>query len=653
MLLAVAHRPANQLTGTFFRIPVEGDYQALESAHKYVQEQWEQWDAQGLIPAESIPLGSDNRPQRYGMRHWHDMFSPRQLLTTITAVEELHGVLEDAGLELDEITLKALNLYLGFAVDKIVNWNSRLSSWNAPYTSMRSVFDRHDFAFKWSYAEMEGIDACRWGLDQVVSCYQDLSKLAVGNTANSHQPRLDDSSPDLIQGEISLASATMLPYESGSVDAIVTDPPYYDNVMYAELSDYFYVWLKRTLKPHWPELCQQYLSDKDNEAVANRFLFADQATHSGRGKRRPGTRTAQELATSQYETLMSGAFAEAHRVLRDHGTMTVMFTHKRVDAWNALATAMLKAGFQIASSWPISTESPHSLHQKGQNAANATILLTCSKRQVGLDPSDGIFWSDIEHRVRQAARQAAIDYASYGLIGVDVTLASFGPALAVLSEHWPVYTGELNAEGNRQTVSPEMALDLARQEVARAKLERLLPSGRTLDFDPPTNWWLLAWADFETPKFASSEALKLSQATHLDLDTDLKRKYRMIAARGGTTEILTPSRRFESKAFALGLSVPYDSWIDRLHALMVTFEQDGLYEARHWLEQNGLSDNDTMGALLTAALQVVPRERRSDGDMMIPEAQTLENIRATLFPDIEPPPEPEISPEQSGLPFTK
>ena len=647
LLLAVAYRPPNG-RGTQFRAPVNEDFEAIQSAEAYVRDHWDEWDAKGLIPMESIPEGNKTKePLRYGMNSWSDIFTLRQLLTAVIALEELYGVLEEAQSELDRDQIKALNLYLSFALDKVVNYNSRMSRWHPPRMLIAPVFDRHDFAFKWTYAEMEGVDACRWGLDQITSCYRDLAGLAETPDASSSPSLLGEDEVRILPGEPTLASATALPYPDQSVDAIVTDPPYYDNVMYAELSDYFYVWLKRSLKPHWPELCGQYLSDKDNEAVSNRARFADLATHTGRGKKPPGAKTAQDLATDHYETLMAGAFSEAHRVLRDDGAMTVMFTHKRVDAWNALAKALLDSGFQIASSWPVTTESAHSLHQRGNNSANSTILLTCLKRKE--TASTSTFWQEIQTDLRHAARQAAIQYAQDGLVGVDVTLASFGPALAVLSEKWPVYTGELDSQGRRQRISPEQALDLSRQEVALAKLEGLAPAGRSVEFDPPTNWWLLAWNDFRAPKFPAGEAIKLSQATHMDLDNDLRKGHRLVTTRGGTAEILSPARRFDSQCFAFGLGIAYETWIDRLHALMVAYEQDGLQVARAWLEQTGLAENDRFRALLEAALRAIPRARNAAGEILAPEARTLESIRATLFPQMEAPSDPEPEHEQPTL----
>jgi adenine-specific DNA methylase len=426
-------------------------------------------------------------------------------------------------------------------------------------------------------------------------------------------------------------SATDLPLEDGSVDAVVTDPPYYDNVMYGECSDYFYVWLKRSLRTSWPELCIQGLSDKEAEAVANPALFREVATHSGRGKRTSGTKTAVELADAHYEQLLTLAFKEAHRVLKADGVLTVMFTHKRVDAWDTLGAALLEAGFAIHSSWPVHTESEHSLHQAKKNAVSSTIFLTCRKRR-GSEPA---YWVDIRRDVELAAEEAVLRFAAEGMAGVDLTIATYGPALSVLSRRWPVYTGELDEAGSPLVLRPDTALDLAREKVAALKKRGLL-GGREVDFDRVTDWYLLAWHDFHAAEFPSGEALKLSIATHLDLD-DLARGYKVVKASGGFVTLLTPAQRRTAGV----LDPDAGSWptmLDGLHALMLTYAEEGLAAARAWLTRTGKAGDPRFRDLVEAALHAIPRTK-DKGEFVRPEARVLEGLRATLFEDIAAPSE--------------
>jgi putative DNA methylase len=210
-----------------------------------------------------------------------------------------------------------------------------------------------------------------------------------------------------------------------------------------------------------------------------------------------------------------------------------------------------------------------------------------------------------------------------------------------------VYTGELDADGNPELIRPDRALDLAREEVARLKMRGLL-GGREVEFDRVTDWWLLAWSDFAAAEFPSGEALKLSLATHLDLD-DLAKVHRVIKATSGTVTILTPALRRTAKA----IDPATGSWrtlLDALHCLMVVYDEDGAAAARAWLARGGLADNPRFHDLVAAAINAIPRTREK-GEFVRPEARTLEGIRLTLFADIAAPVEAESVPLVAQLSF--
>ena len=150
---------------------------------------------------------------------------------------------------------------------------------------------------------------------------------------------------------------------------------------------------------------------------------------------------------------MAAAFREMHRVLCDDGVLTVMFTHKKVEAWDTLASALIGAGFTIQASWPVHTESEHSLHQAKKNAAASTILLVCRKREG--QSGEPVWWDDLQSEVRRVAREKAAEYASQGISGADLYISVFGPTLSVISQHWPVLTSEVDQKtGPAQATAP-------------------------------------------------------------------------------------------------------------------------------------------------------------------------------------------------------
>lgn len=623
MLLAISVT-APGISGRQFRAPTENDLKAVAAAEAELQRCLPAWEIADLVPQEPIdgPSNYDRGHRMYGINRWSDFFTPRQLLTHGTALEELRKIVAEARIDLGEEFGRALGLYLALAMDKACDYNSRQCSWHATRLKVRNTFDKHNFNFKWSFAEFDGAHSLfSWAVSQVEDAFEGIAKLAA-------RPATLHGDLTQVETQIIRGSATSLPLPAESVDAIITDPPYYDNVMYAECSDYFYVWLKRSLRDTWPQFCDLMLTDKEQEIVANPALFKDVAAPSGKGRKKAEGKTAAEFADARYEELLTRAFEEAHRVLKKDGVLTVMFTHKRVDAWDTLGAALLDAGFAIKSSWPVHTESEHSLHQAKKNSAASTIFLTCRKRE-GSEPA---YWADIRHEVECVAEEAVREFSEYGLTGVDLTIATYGPVLSVLSRNWPVYTGELDSVGNPEVLRPDAALDLARQRVAALKKRGLL-GGRDVEFDRITDWYLLAWSDFQAAEFPFDEARKLSLATHLDVE-DLSKRHKVVKQASGSVTLLTPAQRYTAGAFDVDAS-SWPTMLDQLHALMLVYDEQGLAAAKAWLTRTGLGDDTRFSDLIAAALRAIPRTKEK-GEFVRPEARILDSLRTALFDHIPP-----------------
>ncbi|ACZ40242.1 DUF1156 domain-containing protein [Sphaerobacter thermophilus] len=615
--------------GTEFRPPSAADFAAVAAAEEELARRLPGWLAHGIIPDEEIPTGNKtSEPQRYGMTRWRDLFSPRQLLALGMTVEVLRELAAEIQRELPADQARAVRTYLAFAVDKILNYNSRMSVWHPLRATIANTFDRHDFSMKWSHGEMalvvagKGLD---WAIVQVVDAYKGIAKLA--QPARLPLWDRDGESPverlHITQGD----AADLSTVATGSVHLVCIDPPYYDNVQYSELSDFFYVWLKRTVGDLYPDWFRAELTDKDDEAVANPARFAD----FGRKRR--------DLARQDYERKMAAIFRECHRVLRPDGVLTVMFTHKQVEAWDTLAMALIAAGFRIEASWPIHTESEHSLHQAKKNAAASTILLVCRKRQAVGEP---VWWEDIKGRVRRVARERAAEFAAMGIGGVDLYISAFGPALSVISERWPVLTSEVDPKTNQpKPLRPEVALDLARAEVIGLRKEGLL-LGRPVQFDPATDWYLMAWDAFKAAEFPADEARKLALALGLDLEQDIVRRERLVEKKASTVVLQTPAER-RRRGVVDPDAETFPSLIDAVHTAMLIYDEDGSRACEQFLQRTGLRSDSRFRACLQALINAVPRTKVKDA-FVRPEAETLERLRLAFFDDLEIPAE-EAPPE--------
>ncbi|MXW76677.1 MAG: DUF1156 domain-containing protein [Acidimicrobiaceae bacterium] len=639
VMYAVAIRGAG---GRGFRAPTEVDLRALDAAEAELARLLPEWERDDILPSEVIPSGNKtNEPHNYGMTRWRDMFTPRQLLFHGTFVQEYRQLVTDIHAAMDcSDRADAVAALIGMMPGKALNWNARLASWNVGHESIRSVFDSHNFAFKNTFAEFEGgSELPAWTLSQLLDAYTGIAGLLAPNA----EPGMLDNTelPPVAITVTGENAGNLASLADESQTLVCIDPPYYDNVMYAELADYFYVWHKRTLGRLWPDLFAVQLTNKDDEAVTNRARFA----HAGR--------RAAALADHDYTAKMAAIFAECRRVLTPEGVMTVMFTHKRADAWDSLGAALLQAGFEVRTSWPVHTEREQSLHQARQNAVKSTVFLSCRKRAEKALGEDTVYLDDIAADIRGAAGNALERGHAQGLVGVDLLLSTYGPALSVLSSQWPVYAAEADeTTGRSRLLRPEEALAVARTEVLRRERMRLV--GREIEFDPLTDFTLLAWRMFGAREFPYDEARKLALSIS-DLDLDDVVRAKLLAIKSGVAGLTEPRLRLrrDTDAHLPGIDrsrTVVDVWVDAVHTAAYITAQDGVGAAKRWLDERDLTENPVFEACLQAFVRALPNTKHQ-GEWNVPEAGHLHSLVRTYFKDIELPPEPvEFETEELSLP---
>ncbi len=577
-----------------------------------------------MIPLEPRREGrADWACEIYGATRWCDTYSPRQLVFAVTAVDELKRLVAEIT-DTPQARIEAITTYMYTALSKAIHYNSRQSRWHSGRDVLTPAFQRHDLSMRWSYGEMDGArNLLPWAIDQTTDAYQGIATL-VWET-QSLFPELRQSSGAQPVAVTQGSAQTLQGVGNGTIRHICVDPPYYDNVMYAECSNFFYVWMKRCLADVFPQFCASELANDDDEAVMNLARF------KGTGKK------AKALAIADYENKMQGCFSEMNRVLSEDGILTVMFTHKEIDAWDTLGSSLIRAGFQIDASWPIHTESEHSLHQAKKNAAASTIMLVCRKRPKS---SETIWWDDLKGKVRSAARLKATEFEKQGIRGVDLYISTFGPVLSIISENWPVLTSETDPKtGNPLTLKPGEALDLAREEVINLRKQGLL-LGRSVEFDPITDWYLMAWDAFRAQEFPADEARKLALALGLDLERDIIRDKKLVSKKSGTVVLSKPADR-RKKNMVDDDAESFPHLIDALHTAMMIYEEEGSKACQVFVDRQGLRTDSRIKALVQASMEAIPKTRGKDGKFIRPEMTTLDALRALYWDDLPAPKEDE------------
>jgi hypothetical protein len=357
------------------------------------------------VPDEPLPpIGTLGfRVQRYGMLQWGDLFTARQKMAMTT----LSDVVRRADVGRDSPIREVLAAAVGRCAD---HWSAN-AMWIQDLEAVAHTFGRQALPIVWDFVE-----ACGFG---------DGGATWEGQV--DWVTRVIDAFPRAMPGQVQLADATEHPLPDDTPQVWFTDPPYYDAVPYADLSDYFLVWAKRTLPGH-PILRDPFdptnaLAPKTREAVQDE-------TKEDHG---------QPKDRSWFEETMSRAFAEGSRVLRDDSIGSVVFAHKTTEGWEALLAGMIRGGWTITGSWPIATERPVRLRSLNSAALATSVHLICRPRPDDAAVGD---WADVlrELPVRVADWMERLQHE--GVRGADLVFACIGPALEIFSRFTRVETAE-------------------------------------------------------------------------------------------------------------------------------------------------------------------------------------------------------------------
>ncbi len=501
-------------------------------------------------PTQRIPTEgrADPRPVNYGYTHWYQMFTPRQLLALGWLVEAIQDLLPDVQDTFTTIFSDVVSFTSIFCTVR----PSRVSA-------IRGVFSHHAYI-----PPTEAVENNPWGHKRRSGTYPALFVGALKAHGYRQQPferrltpeassatkavfipgervdgRLAEDFQELVHTDknalLLCQSSEDLPLPDHSVDAVITDPPYFDNVQYGELSDFYYVWLRLFLKERYPFFASER-TPKMAEIVKN------------------------EKADKDQDFFLSGlaqVFGEAHRVLKDEGLMAFTFHHQEHQAWSSVMGAVLNAGFYVSAIYPVHAEMPTSLHIRDQQAIEYDSIIVCHKRTGDAH----ISWEQLEDQIhfQAAATLRQLQSTGQGLSRADVSVIVLGKCLELYSKHYPhVMEGDQPVQVKEAVMRLWTIIDsLATEEVMSR-----LPTG----LDEVTKAYAITLAGrFEMDFDELNKRLR-----HRGLSTAVFSDERLVEIAGKTVRVVEPVKRTGYIEDRLERGQPLRD-IDRVHYLYAEY----------------------------------------------------------------------------------
>lgn len=564
-----------------FRAGTTTDQEALEDAAERVESDFEMLD----FYSEQYHGGDEDRVKNYGVEQWRDIFTPRQLI----AHYELFQIVDDVkGKVLEEYSNQKAELImtlLAMAIDRQVQHNCTLAQWRDSRGYGSYVFSNNNFAMKRMFVD-NNIRADRRGLSRHFEHVIEDSYELVAQYAEDIEPAKGIYNVDAAD-----ISETV---DSDSVEIAIVDPPYFENIMYGELSDFSYLTKKYILSDVFPDLFDSKLVNKEEQAVANP--------------------ERHENNEEFYENKMYDILDCMSEILSDDGILTLMFTDREIRAWNAISKAVIRAGFTITATHPIKTEMGDRIVSQDRATVNSSILLIARNNSGKREESR--LWEEIEGEIEKTARKEAKRILSIDDVDkVDASIAAFGPALEEYSESYPIE----NKQG--ELIDPGRVLAKARQEVTSVIASDELNT-ETDTLDGLTRWYILCYTIYGDADIPFDEANQLGMGADVEI-TELKTPTKIWSKSSGNVDLNDHTDRIQDIAKLRSDKVDNPSSdkypvnptetmftyaIDAVHAALHVYEREGPQFTRDWLAERGFKNDTAFTTTVKALLEAVPSD---------------------------------------------
>jgi len=366
------------------------------------------------------------------------------------------------------------------------------------------------------------------------------------------------SSTSQLPATISQFSATSIPYPDNHFDAVFTDPPYYDNINYAELSDFFYVWLKRTIGDLYPELFATPLVPKSQEIVAN-----------------PIRQDGKHEAKAFFESMLKKSFQEIYRVLKSNGVATIVYAHKSTSGWETLINSLLDSGLVVTGAWPINTEMQARLTAKESASLASSIYIIARKTK--REPTG--FYNNIKEELKTYLYEKLERLWREGISGADFFIAAIGSAIEIFGKHEKI----IDYEG--KVIRAAQLLADVRKITTDYAVHQILHNGFAGEISNLTRFYVLYRWSYGEAKLHFDEARKLSTSANIALEKEWNRPS-FIKKEKEFIRVLGPQdRKYEDFRNSSEL-------VDVLHAVLLLWEKGRRNEIVALLEKSGYGKSD-------------------------------------------------------------
>ena len=579
-IVVITNKPGRP--GKKYRPANNSDLLTFQSATEYMKTKLKQLDMNGISPVPHEIIDTPNNKEYvvggpywrhtnvvlYGMTQWRHLFNTRQTLTMVVFVEKIkaaHNLMLSKGY--DPAYAKAITTYLGIMLDRLADKCATLCIYDTSGEKIEHVFGRQALPMVWHYVEINPFTDMGWNNMQnwVFRVIDHCSRIETPAT------------------RIAQESATSLSYEDEYFDAVFTDPPYYDNVHFSLLSDFFYVWLKRTVGDLYPELFSTPLTPKSNEVIAS----SPMTRMDQKNANRDGVKTKQD-----YETLLSKSFHEINRILKNHGIVIIVYSHKSTEGWETLINSILDSGLVITAAWPIHTEMKSRMAAKGSAALNSSIYMVARKSK---KEKHG-FYRTVKRTMEKYVTVKLARLWDQGIAGGDFFISAIGASIEIFGKYDKI------TDDNDKPITTKRLLDDVRKIVTDFAISQVLQGGFGGEISQLTRFYVLWRWSYGSAKIPFDDAFKLAHSVGVDIEREYNKSF--IKKESGFIRVLSPTERKMKDIGSREL-------VDVLHKSVLLWKDNKKDDMLEELKQSGFMGSDVFYKVAQAISESNPKSQES------------------------------------------